>query len=98
LRREDLLGTEWRWVNAEGRQVGFLTHLKINLGFAKYVLRLEGETVCTLLWCLNNLQPQLEIDLSEDLAGKLDHRVGLALGVVMEPMARFRAHLFSQSR
>jgi hypothetical protein len=96
LKRGDLSGAEWQWVNYEGRQVGSLTHVALNPGFAKYALGLEGQTVCTFLWCLNNLRPQLEIDFSEDLSRKLDRRVGLALGVVIEPMARFRAHLFSQ--
>jgi hypothetical protein len=97
LKRGDLSGTEWQWVNYEGRQVGSLTHVAVNPGFAKYALGLEGQTVCTFLWCLNNLRPQLEIGFSEDLSRKLDRRVGLALGVIIEPMARFRAHLFSQS-
>jgi hypothetical protein len=74
--------TEWRILDASGREIGSIDQGAVSLGRAKYRAQIGNTPVCTFAWS-NVIMPELVLDCSPNAERLLDGRFALACALAL---------------
>lgn len=86
----------WTIEDGSGAVLGEVVQVLLLPRLATYEIRVRGTPACRVVWTLKGLlRPELEITFLEAATARLDKRLGLALGLILEGHGRFATHVVS---
>ena len=98
LRRAGPLGRTWLLFDGTGHEVGCVQPVKMAERVVSYEIQSGGRPVCTCLWyhvpSLLSLRVEFDLDFSRHGNHGFDRRLGIAIGLVLEPHVRFQSHVY----